>query len=81
MLLPLARPGLIAGLTLAFARALGDFGATLMVAGDTPGQTQTMPLAIYDAVLSGDTHTAAAFAALSAALCLTVCVLAARLGR
>ncbi len=81
ILLPLARPGLIAGTTLAFARALGDFGATLMVAGDTPGQTQTMPLAIYDAVQSGDAHTAAAFAALSAALCLTVCVLAARLGR
>ena len=81
ILLPLARPGLIAGTTLAFARALGDFGATLMVAGDTPGQTQTMPLAIYDAVLSGDSHTAALFAALSAALCLTVCVLAARLSR
>ncbi len=81
ILLPLARPGLIAGMTLAFARALGDFGATLMVAGDTPGQTQTMPLAIYDAVLAGDPHTAAVFAALSAALCLTVCVLAARLGR
>ena len=80
VLLPLARPGLIAGTTLAFARALGDFGATLMVAGDTPGQTQTMPLAIYDAVLSGDTHTAGLFAALSAALCLTVCVLASRLG-
>ncbi len=79
IILPLARPGLIAGTTLAFARALGDFGATLMVAGDTPGRTQTMPLAIYDAALSGDTHTAAAFAALSAALCLTVCVLAARL--
>ena len=81
ILLPLARPGLVAGTTLAFARALGDFGATLMMAGDTPGQTQTMPLAIYDAVLTGDTHTAAVFAALSAALCLTVCVLAARLGR
>lgn len=81
ILLPLARPGLIAGTTLAFARALGDFGATLMVAGDTPGQTQTMPLAIYDAVLSGDTHTAAVFTALSAALCLTVCVLSARLAR
>ena len=81
VLLPLARPGLIAGTTLAFARALGDFGATLMVAGDTPGRTQTMPLAIYDATLSGDTHTAAAFSAISAALCLTICVLAARLGR
>jgi len=79
--LPLARPGLIAGTTLAFARALGDFGATLMVASDTPGQTQTMPIAIYDAVLSGDTHTAAVFTAISISLCLTVCTLAARLGR
>jgi len=79
--LPLARPGLIAGTTLAFARALGDFGATLMVAGDTPGQTQTMPIAIYDAVLSGDTHTAAVFTVISVSLCLTVCTLAARLGR
>ena len=79
--LPLARPGLLAGTTLAFARALGDFGATLMVAGDTPGRTQTMPLAIYDAVLSGDTHTAAVFSTLSLALCLTVCTFAARWGR
>lgn len=79
ILLPLARPGLIAGITLAFARALGDFGATLMVAGNTQGLTQTMPLAIYDAVLVGDGHTATLFAALSAALCLLVCVLAARL--
>ncbi len=79
--LPLARPGLLAGVTLTFARALGDFGATLMVAGDTPGRTQTMPLAIYDAVLSGDTHTAAVFSALSLALCLTVCTFAARWGR
>ena len=79
--LPLARPGLIAGTTLAFARALGDFGATLMVAGDTPGQTQTMPIAIYDAVLSGDAHTAAVFTTISVSLCLTVCVLASRLGR
>jgi molybdate transport system permease protein len=81
ILLPLARPGLVAGLSLAFARALGDFGATLMVAGDTPGQTQTLPLAIYDSVLSGDSHTAGVFAALSAALCLAVCLLAARLER
>ncbi len=79
--LPLARPGLIAGTTLAFARALGDFGATLMVAGDTPGQTQTMPIAIYDAVLSGDTHTAAVFTVIFVSLCLVVCTFAARLGR
>lgn len=50
--LPLARRGLIAGLILGSARALGEFGATLMVAGNIPDQTQTLPLAIYDAVQS-----------------------------
>ena len=48
--LPLARRGVIAGLVLGAARALGEFGATLMVAGSIPGRTQTLPLAIYDAV-------------------------------
>jgi molybdate transport system permease protein len=48
--LPLASRGLIAGVMLAFARALGDFGVTLMVAGDIPGETQTASLAIYDAI-------------------------------
>jgi len=48
--LPLARRGIVAGLILGSARALGEFGATLMVAGNIPGQTQTLPLAIYDAV-------------------------------
>ena len=81
ILLPLARRGLIAGVTLAFARALGDFGATLMVAGDTPGQTQTLPLALYDAVQAGDGHAATLLAVLSAGICLFVCVLAARLAR
>jgi molybdate transport system permease protein len=52
--LPLARRGIIAGLVLSFARALGEFGATLMIAGNIPGQTQTMPLAIYEAVAAGD---------------------------
>lgn len=51
--LPLARRGIIAGATLATARALGEFGATLMVAGSIPGRTQTLPLAIYDAVQAG----------------------------
>jgi molybdate transport system permease protein len=50
--LPLASRGLIAGVMLAFARALGDFGVTLMVAGDIPGETQTASLAIYDAIQS-----------------------------
>lgn len=78
ILLPLARPGLLAGVTLAFARALGDFGATLMVAGDTPGLTQTMPLAIYDAVLTGEEKVVRTFVGISVALCVGVCVAAAR---
>lgn len=56
--LPLAWRGVFAGGVLCFARALGDFGATLMVAGDIPQRTQTLPLAIYDAVQSGDLTTA-----------------------
>jgi molybdate transport system permease protein len=51
--LPLARRGILAGLTLGAARALGEFGATLMVAGNIPGRTQTLSLAIYDAVQNG----------------------------
>jgi molybdate transport system permease protein len=51
--LPLARRGIVAGLVLGSARALGEFGATLMVAGNIPGRTQTAPLAIYDAVQAG----------------------------
>ncbi len=79
ILLPLARPGLIAGTTLAFARALGDFGATLMVAGDTPGAGRTMPIAIYDAFFDGDDGTVRAFVGITVALSLAVCLLAARL--
>ena len=52
--LPLARPGITAGLLLTFVRALGEFGATLMVAGNMPGRTQTIPLAIWVAAESGD---------------------------
>lgn len=51
--LPLARRGVVAGLVLCFFRALGEFGATLMVAGNIPGHTQTLPLAIYAAVFEG----------------------------
>ena len=56
--LPLAWNGFIAGLVLAFARSLGEFGATLMVAGNIPGKTQTMPLAIYFASEAGETQKA-----------------------
>lgn len=51
--LPLAIPGIVAATTLSFARALGEFGATLMIAGNIPGQTQTIPMAIYFAVEAG----------------------------
>ena len=53
--LPLARRQILAGTALAFSRSLGDFGITLMVAGNIPGRTQTLALAIYEAVESGDT--------------------------
>ena len=56
--LPLARRPIAAAAALAFARSLGDFGATLMVAGDIPGRTQTAAIAIYDAVESGNTMVA-----------------------
>ncbi|MEG1310750.1 MAG: molybdate ABC transporter permease subunit [Romboutsia sp.] len=52
--IPLAYPGIIGGVVLSFARALGEFGATLMIAGNIPGKTQTIPLAIFFAVESGD---------------------------
>lgn len=51
--IPLAWRGILAGTALAFARAMGEFGATLMVAGNIPGRTQTMAVAIYDAVQAG----------------------------
>ena len=52
--LPLAWPGLVSGLILSFSRALGEFGATMMVAGNIPGKTQTLPLAIYFAAEAND---------------------------
>jgi molybdate transport system permease protein len=61
--LPLAARGLLAGVMLAFARSLGDFGVTLMVAGDIPGQTQTASLAIYDLIQSHEERAAAGMVA------------------
>jgi molybdate transport system permease protein len=52
--MPLAAPGILAGMILSFARAFGEFGATLMIAGDIPGRTETIPLAIYFAVESNE---------------------------
>ncbi len=58
VIFPLAWPGIISGIALSFARAIGEFGATLMVAGNIPGKTQTVPTAIYFAVESGKTNIA-----------------------
>jgi len=58
IIFPLALPGIVAGTILSFTRALGEFGATLMIAGNIPGKTQTIPLAIYFAVESGDNQSA-----------------------
>jgi len=52
--LPLAAPGILGGVALSFARAFGEFGATLMLAGNIPGLTETLPLAVFSAVESGD---------------------------
>jgi molybdate transport system permease protein len=70
--LPAARRGLLAGVALGFARALGDFGATLMVAGNIPGRTQTLPIKVYDAVQAGDDTTARNGALLLAAIAILV---------
>lgn len=54
VILPLSRKGIIAGAVLSFARAIGEFGATLMIAGNIPGRTNTMPIAIYSQASSGE---------------------------
>jgi molybdate transport system permease protein len=78
--LPLARNGILAGLVLAFARALGEFGATLMLAGNIPGRTQTVPLSIYTAVQTGETSEAVVLVGLLTILSCAVVVTAGRLG-
>lgn len=68
VVLPLASRGIFAGITLGFARSLGDFGVTLMVAGNIPGQTRTASLAIYDALQAGRDAEAGGLAAVLTAL-------------
>ena len=58
VILPLAMPGIVSGTVLSFARALGEFGATMMIAGNIPGKTQTIPTAIYYAIASDDMNKA-----------------------
>jgi molybdate ABC transporter permease protein len=70
ILLPLSFPGILAGTMLTFARALGEFGATLMLAGNIPGETQTIPMAIYFAVEAGATNEAGFWAI--AILCISM---------
>jgi molybdate transport system permease protein len=78
--LPLARNGIVAGLVLAFARALGEFGATLMLAGNIPGRTATVPLAIYSAVQTGESGEAAVLVLVLTMLSCAVLLVASRLG-
>lgn len=70
--LPLAWPGVLAGTILSFARALGEFGATLMLAGNIPGRTATIPIAIYFAVESDNLSLAAAWCAIDVAISLAL---------
>lgn len=77
--LPLAARGILAGVLLAFARALGEFGATLMIAGNLPGRTQTLSVAIYAAVQAGDDATANLLVGVTSAACVLVLVLVGKL--
>ena len=71
---PLAWRGILAGTMLAFARATGEFGATLMIAGNLPGKTQTLSLAVYDAVQAGNDRLAAVLVLITSCVCIVVLV-------
>ena len=77
--LPLAWRGILAGLLLSFARALGEFGATLMVAGSIPGKTQTLSIAIYEAVQAGQDDVANHLVLITSLVCVAVLLTAGRL--
>lgn len=77
--LPLAVRGITAGLMLAFARAMGEFGATLMIAGNLPGKTQTLSIAIYDAVQAGNDAQALWLTLVISAVCVVVLVVSGRM--
>lgn len=72
--LPLAWRGMLAGAMLAFARAMGEFGATLMIAGNLPGKTQTLSLAVYDAVQAGNDNLATTLVLITSVVCVLVLV-------
>ena len=77
--LPMAWPGILAGALLVFARSLGEFGATLMVAGSIPGRTQTLSVAVYEAVQAGDDATANKLIAIISVTCILMLLAAGRL--
>lgn len=79
--LPLAARGITAGALLAFARALGEFGATLMIAGNLPGRTQTLSVAIYTAIEAGDDAGANVLVLVASLTCIVVLLVAGRLTR
>lgn len=76
--LPLAWPGILAGTLLAFARAMGEFGASLMVAGSIPHKTQTLSMAIYDAVQAGENDTALVLVVITSLISIAVLVVSGR---
>jgi len=77
--LPLAWRGILAGVLLGFARALGEFGATLMVAGSIPGKTQTLSIAIYEAVQAGQDDAANTLVLVTSLVCISVLLIAGKL--
>ncbi len=79
--LPLAWRGILAGAMLAFARAMGEFGATLMVAGSLPGKTQTLSIAVYEAVQAGKDDVANFLVIVTSVVCITILVASGRMLR
>ena len=77
--LPLAWRGILAGAMLAFARAMGEFGATLMVAGSLPGRTQTLSIAVYEAVQAGKDDVANFLVIVTSIVCISILLASGRL--
>jgi molybdate transport system permease protein len=77
--LPLAWRGVLGGTLLAFARSMGEFGATLMVAGSIPGKTQTLSIAVYEAVQAGQDDTANLLVTITSMVCIVVLIAASKL--
>lgn len=75
VLVPNALPGIISGGVLSFARGLGEFGATAMLAGNIVGKTRTLPLAVYSEVVSNDMHSASFYVVVIIAICFTAVIL------